>query len=149
MFGIGQFFGRPTMGILSDRIGYRTIGIIGSIVQCISLALVFLVVTSYLRIIFTLQAGFFGAAVMGAMLALTGLLFPTSKGVALGIIVTFAYSTASLAPILIGYIGDRYSVATALWSVCIPAAFLAAIPFLASYLISKDESKETDKGRTA
>jgi MFS family permease len=74
---------------------------------------------------------------MGALLTYTGLIFSSFKGLALGIIVTFGYSAASLAPIAIGYIGDRYSVSTALWSVCVPTAFLAGAPFLASYLIQR------------
>jgi MFS family permease len=135
LFGIGQFFGRPVMGLISDRTGYRLVGIVGSVIQGISLILVLSAATPYSRVLFTLQAGFFGAAVMGALLTYTGLTFPSFKGLALGIIVTFGYSTASLAPIAIGYIGDRYSVATALWWVCVPTAFLAGAPFLASYLI--------------
>lgn len=137
LFGIGQFFGRPIMGLISDRTGYRLVGIVGSVIQGISLILVLSAATPYLRVLFTLQAGFFGAAVMGALLTYTGLIFPSFKGLALGIIVTFGYSTASFAPIAIGYIGDLYSVSTALWLVCVPTAFLAGAPFFASYLIQK------------
>jgi MFS family permease len=137
LFGIGQFFGRPVMGLISDRIGYRLVGILGSVIQGISLILVLSAATPSSRVLFTLQAGFFGAAVMGALLTYTGLIFPSFKGLALGIIVTIGYSSASLAPIAIGYIGDLYSVSTALWLVCVPTAFLAGAPFFASYLIRK------------
>jgi MFS family permease len=137
LFGIGQFFGRPIMGLVSDRTGYRSVGIAGSVIQGISLILVLSATVLYSRVLFTLQAGFFGAAVMGALLTYTGLIFPSFKGLALGITVTFGYSVASLAPIAIGYIGDRYSVSTALWLVCVPTAFLAGAPFFASYIIRR------------
>jgi MFS family permease len=63
--------------------------------------------------------------------------FPSSKGLALGIITTFAYATASLGPISIGYIGDHYSLGTALWAVCVPCAFVAACMFLATVFLKK------------
>jgi MFS family permease len=77
------------------------------------------------------------AAVMGVLWIYTGLIFPSFKGLALGIIVTFGYSAASFAPIAIGYIGDLYAVSTALWSVCVPTAFLAGVSFFASYFIRR------------
>jgi MFS family permease len=140
VFGIGQFFGRPITGYISDRVGYRSVGAAGSILQGISLMLILSVGGPLLRTVFTFQAGFVGAAVMGALLTFTGLVFPTFKGLALGLIVTFAYSTASLAPVAIGYVSDHHPVSTGLWSICIPSAFVACIPFLATYLV-KSEAK--------
>jgi len=135
LFGIGQFFGRPIMGLISDRIGYRKVGLGGSFIQGISLILVLTAADATLRALFTFQAGLFGSAVMGALLTFTGLAFPSFTGLALGLTVTFAYSVASLAPIMIGYIGDQYTVAAALWSICLPCAFASSIPFLLTFLI--------------
>jgi sugar phosphate permease len=72
---------------------------------------------------------------MGAVWTFTGLIFPTFKGLALGVITTFGYATASLAPISIGYIGDRYSISTGLWVIAVPAVFLGALSLLATFFI--------------
>jgi len=61
--------------------------------------------------------------------------FSTLTAVVLGVITTFAYATASLGPISIGYIGDHYSVAAGLSSVSVPCAFLAAFALLAAFLL--------------
>ena len=119
-FGIGQAFGRPIMGWVSDRAGYRRIGIAGSIVMGISLMLVLSAGSTPMRALFTFVAGFIGAAVMGSLWTFTGLVFASFKGLALGIILAFAYGVSSLSPITIGYIGDHYSMATALWTVTVP-----------------------------
>ncbi len=83
----------------------------------------------------TFQAGFIGAAVMGAVWTFTGLVFPTFKGLALGVITTFGYATASLAPISIGYIGDHSSISAGLWAITVPAVFLGALSLLATFLV--------------
>jgi MFS family permease len=135
IFGIGQFFGRPVMGLVSDRVGYRRVGAASSLLNGISVFLILSAGSTLLRGIFTFQAGFLGAAVIGSLLTYSGLTFPTYKGLALGLIVTFAYSTASLAPVAMGYISDTYSVAVSLWSVCLPAAFLSGVPFVATRFV--------------
>jgi MFS transporter, DHA1 family, solute carrier family 18 (vesicular amine transporter), member 1/2 len=145
IFGIGQFFGRPIMGLISDKVGYRNVGAAGSLLQGISLMLILSVASPYLKALFTFQAGFVGAAVIGALLTFTGLVFPSFKGLALGLIVTFAYSTASLAPVGIGYISDQYRVSTGLWSICVPAAFAACLPFLATHLLKRAEKTVKQK----
>ena len=137
VFGIGQFFGRPTMGFISDRLGYRAVGAASSLLHGLSLILILTAESNFFRGFFTFQAGFLGAAVIGTLLTYSGLAFPSYKGLALGLIVTFAYSTASLAPMAMGFISDHYSVNIALWSICIPAAFLAGLPFLATKLIRR------------
>ena len=136
-FGIGQAFGRPVMGWVSDRAGYRRIGIAGSIVMGISLMLTLSVGSAPLRALFTFVAGFIGAAVMGSLWTFTGLVFASFKGLALGIIVTCAYCVSSLSPIAIGYIGDHYSMATALWTVTVPCAFAAGAAFLPTFALRR------------
>ena len=139
VFGIGQFFGRPIMGLVSDRVGYRSTGCGSALFQGLSLALVLLAGSPLLRAAFTFQAGFVGSAVIGTLLTFTGLVFPSFKGLALGLIVTIGYSIASAAPVAIGYLSDHYSVSTGLWSICVPAAFAAAVPFCISYLLRREE----------
>jgi MFS family permease len=136
-FGIGQAFGRPVMGWVSDRAGYRRIGIAGSIVMGISLMLTLSVGSAPLRALFTFVAGFIGAAVMGSLWTFTGLVFASFKGLALGVIVTFAYCVSSFSPIAIGYIGDHYSMATALWTVTVPCAFAAGAAFLPTFALRR------------
>jgi MFS family permease len=139
IFGIGQFFGRPVMGLISDKFGYRNVGAASSLLHGISFILILSAGSTLLKALFTFQAGFLGAAVIGSLLTYSGLAFPTYKGLALGIIVTFAYSTASLAPVAMGYISDHYSVAASLWSICLPSAFLAGLPFLATRFVKSSK----------
>ncbi|MCX5806573.1 MAG: MFS transporter [Proteobacteria bacterium] len=135
LYGVGQFIGRPFLGWVSDKLGYRRVGISGGILMGTSLVLLLWVSSPFLRAIFTFQMGFIGGAVMGALWTFTGLVFPSFKGLALGVISTFAYAMASAAPISIGYIGDHYSVLAGLLSIPLPCAFLAALAFLATYLL--------------
>ena len=135
LYGIGQFIGRPFFGWVSDKLGYRLVGVGGGIIMGTSLMLILWVSSPLLRAIFTFQMGFVGGAVMGALWTFTGLVFPSFKGLALGVITTFAYATASAAPISIGYIGDHYSVLTGLLSIPAPCAFLAVLSFLATYFL--------------
>jgi MFS family permease len=135
IFGIGQFLGRPILGHTSDKIGYRPTGVAGGILMGLALAMVLHARTPVAQGVFTFLAGFCGASVMGSLWTFTGLVFPTFKGLSIGVINTVAYVTASLAPITIGYMGDHYSVAAGMWAVCVPAAFLASILFLFTYLL--------------
>lgn len=125
------------MGWVSDRAGYRRIGIAGSIVMGISLMLVLSAGSTPMRALFTFVAGFIGAAVMGSLWTFTGLVFASFKGLALGIILAFAYGVSSLSPITIGYIGDHYSMATALWTVTVPCAFAAGAAFLPTFALRR------------
>jgi predicted MFS family arabinose efflux permease len=136
LYGIGQFFGRPLMGLVSDRVGYREIGIGAALLQGFALVLILSAKEPLLRSMLTFGGGLVGSAVITTLLTFTGLAFSRFKGLAMGLIVTFGYATGSLAPITIGYIGDHYSVGMALWAVCVPAAFAAGVPFLATYLVS-------------
>ncbi len=135
LYGMGQFLGRPVLGWVSDRLTYRPVGIVGSGIFGASLILILSVNSVPLQAYFTFQAGFIGAAVMGVLWTFTGLLFASSKGLALGIITTIGYVAASLAPILIGYMGDHYSVAGGIWCVSIPAAILAGMTLSGTFLI--------------
>jgi MFS family permease len=135
LYGVGQFIGRPVLGWVSDKLGYRRVGIVCGFIMGITLILILWVNNPLLRGYFTFQVGFIGAAVMGALWTFTGLVFPNFKGLALGVITTIAYATASIAPISIGYIGDHYSVAAGLLSFSVPCAFLAAFAFLATFLL--------------
>ena len=139
MYGVGQFIGRPVLGFVSDRLGYRLVGALGSLILGISLMLVLWVGSSFLRGLFSFQAGFVGAALMGSLWTFTGLVYPSYKGLALGIIITFAYVAASASPIAIGSIGDHYSVRLALWSICVPSAFLSGAVFGSTHFLRRSE----------
>ena len=134
-FGIGMAIGRPIMGHVADRLGYRLIGIVGSAVMGLFFMLALLFSNPLLRATSVFSAGFIGSAATGGLWTFTGLLFTSFKGLALGVIVTFAYCLSSLGPIIIGYIGDHYSIATALWTVTVPCAFLAALAFLPTFIL--------------
>jgi MFS transporter, ACS family, D-galactonate transporter len=134
LYGVGQFIGRPVLGWISDKVGYHWVGTVSGLLLTLCFILVLEVRHPTLQGSFTLLAGFVGSGVMGSLWTSTGLIFAEFKGLALGIITTIGYVLASLAPILIGYVADHHSVGLALWTVCVPAAFLAAITFLASNL---------------
>ena len=135
LYGIGQCIGRPILGWVSDRLGYRRVGIFCAFIMGITLMIILATNNPVLRAYCTFQAGFIGAAMMGAVWTFTSLVFPTFKGLALGVITTFGYATASLAPISIGYIGDHYSISTGLWVIAVPAVFLGALSLLSTFLI--------------
>ena len=45
-----------------------------------------------------------------------------------------------------GYIGDRYSIATALWTVTVPSAFAAGAAFMRTFFLRRSRrSQSTDK----
>ena len=114
----------------------------------LSLALIPTVHNNTLRTGFTFLAGFTGAAVMGSLWTFTGLVFSKYKGLALGIIVTFGYVTSSSAPIIIGYLGDHYSVGLGILSVCVPAGFLACVAFASTGFVKLSTAGEEDmKGK--
>ena len=138
LYGIGQFFGRPLMGFMSDRVGYRKLGIIAAVLQGFAFILILSARSTGLRGLLTFGGGLVGSAVIGSLLTFTGLTFSRYKGLALGLTMTFGYATASFAPIAIGYIGDRFSVGTGIWAVCVPSAFAASIPFLATRFVSSE-----------
>lgn len=134
-WGLGQFLGRPVLGWVSDRFTYRPIGIAGALLLGVSLLLVLGVDNPRLRALFTFQAGFIGAALMGTIWTFTGLLFPSFKGLALGIVTTLGAVVGSPTLALMGAIGDHYSVGTALRSVSVPCAFMAGLCLLATFLV--------------
>jgi len=133
-FGIGQFLGRPSMGWVLDRLAYRPIGILGSF--AIGFCILFILGTRdpvWLHI-FTFLAGFIGAAAMGALWTFTGLVFAPFKGLALGVIITIGYVMGAFSVVLIGRLGDQSTVAMGLRYISVPAAFLAGLTVLATFL---------------
>lgn len=135
LWGLGQFIGRPTMGLVSDRLGYRRVGVAGGIVMGLSLLVVLKVENLFTRGALSFFTGFVGCAVMGTLWTFTGLTFSRARGLALGVLTTWSYAIASLSPIAIGWIGDHYRVSTGLLIICVPAVFLAAATFAATYLV--------------
>jgi MFS family permease len=133
IYGLGQFFGRPLFGWVSDRLGYRLVGITCGAIFGVSLLLTLQAQSTPYRALFTLQAGFTGAAVMGALWTFTGLVYPRAKGFALGVIMTVGYVCGSVAPIFIGFLADHASVSLGLGAVCVPSAFLAGILLLGTF----------------
>ena len=84
-FGIGQALGRPIMGFVSDRVGYRLTGVAGSILMGVLFhACPVHGPSTLLRTFFTFAAGFIGAAATGGLWTFTGLVFASFKGLALG-----------------------------------------------------------------
>jgi MFS family permease len=142
-FGIGQAFGRPITGIVSDRVGYRLTGIAGSFFMGIFFMLILSVASIPLKAFFTFAAGFIAAAATGGLWTFTGLVFPSLKGFALGIILTFAYCVSSLSPIAIGYIGDHYSISIALWTITVPCAFAAGFAFVPTYALQGSRRRQS------
>jgi MFS family permease len=147
-FGIGQAFGRPIIGFVSDRTGYRFTGLAGSVLMGVSFMLTLWTQSIPLKALFTFVAGFVGAAATGGLWTFTGLVFASFKGLALGIIVSFAYCASSLAPIAIGYVGDHYSIATALWTVTVPCAFAAGAAFIPTFAL-KGSRRSQARGKPA
>lgn len=139
LWGVGQFIGRPTMGLASDRFGYRRVGITGGIIMGFLLIFVLKAKDPYMRGFLTFFLGFIGSAVMGTLWTFTGLTFSRARGLALGILTTFSYAVASLSPITIGYIGDHSLVSTGLMTICVPAVFLACATFAATNFIKTDD----------
>jgi YNFM family putative membrane transporter len=146
-FGIGQALGRPTMGFVADRMGYRVIGLAGSILMGGFFVLSLWVTGTPLKALFTFAAGFIGAAATGGLWTFTGLVFTSFKGLALGVIVTFAYCASSLSPIAIGYIGDHHSIGAALWMVTVPCAFAAGITMIPTFLLKRSRRHESVKDK--
>jgi len=147
LWGIGQFIGRPTIGHISDRMGYRKVGIVGGILMGLGLILILEVHNFAARIAITFITGFVGSAVMGTLWTFTGLTFARARGLALGVLTTWSYAVASLSPITIGWIGDHYHVSTGLLIVCAPSVFLACAAFAATAFVKKqgpDETRITD-----
>jgi MFS family permease len=134
-FGLGQFIGRPSMGWVLDRVAYRPVGILGSLAIGFSILCILATNNPVWLGVFTFLAGFIGAAAMGALWTFTGLVFAPFKGLALGVITTIGYVAASLAPILIGRLGDQSSVAIGLRYISVPAAFLAGLVMLATFMV--------------
>ena len=139
VFGLGQAVGRPITGILADRVGYRQTGSAASAITGIFFMLTLTAGSTMQRLVYMLVAGFVSTASTGGLWTFTGLVFTRFKGLALGVIVTMAYCTASLSPVTIGYITDHYSVSTALWTVSVPCAFAAALFVLPTFLLRKSE----------
>lgn len=137
LWGVGQFIGRPTMGHISDRMGYRKVGITGGIIMGLCLMLILKLDNPVARGSVTFFTGFVGCAVMGSLWTFTGLTFARARGLALGVLTTWSYAIASLSPITIGWIGDHYRVSTGLLVICVPAVFLACITFAATNLVKK------------
>ena len=136
-FGIGQAFGRPVMGFVADWAGYRRTGSAGSVFMGVFFMLALLTPSMLLKALFTGAAGFIAAAATGGLWTFTGLVFTSYKGLALGVIMTFAYCASSVGPIAIGWIGDRYTIATALWTVTVPCAFAAGCAFLPTFALER------------
>lgn len=141
LYGFGQFFGRPFLGWLADKIGYHWVGTVSGLLLAVCFILILGVKHPTSQGLFALLAGFIGSGVMGSLWTSTGLIFEEFKGLALGIITTIGYVLASLAPILIGHIADHHSVGLALRTICVPTAFLAATIFLASNLAKPSTQK--------
>ena len=134
MWGMGQFFGRPLLGLLSDRVGYRHVGIPAAFMTGL---LYYLIVSSenYSSFIFwQLTAGFVGAAVMGSLWAFISVFFAETKGTALGVISNIGNTGAVVAPVIGGYLADRYSLGKSLLAIGVIPCIICGLLFLSSFI---------------
>jgi MFS family permease len=133
VWGLGQTFGRPVLGLVGDRIGYRRVGTPAAFIMALSF---YCIVTSqaYGSFVFwQLTAGFIGAGVMGSLWPFTAVLFGKLKGTALGLLSNVAQLGAAAAPILCGYVGERVSLGKGLLLISVIPSAMVGLLFLMSY----------------
>jgi MFS transporter, ACS family, hexuronate transporter len=134
MWGIGQFFGRPLLGLLSDRTGYRHVAVPAACLLGVSFHL-FLSSESRVSLMFwQFTAGFVGGAVMGSLWTFTAIVYGKRKGMALGLISNLGSVGSVVGPVLGGYLADRYSLKTSLTMMGVFPAFVCGALFLISFL---------------
>ena len=134
MWGIGQFFGRPLLGLLGDRTGYRHVGIPSAFIMALSF---YFIVNSqsYASFIFwQLAAGFIGGAVMGSLWTFSAIFFDRMKGTALGFVSNIGNLGSLAAPVLGGYLADRYTLADSLITIGVFSSVLSGLLFLSSFI---------------
>jgi MFS family permease len=134
VWGIGQFFGRPILGLISDRTGYRHVGTPGAFAMGLALYLVVKSQTYFAFIFWQVIAGFVGGAIMGSVWTFSAIFFGKTKGTALGFISTVGCLGVLAGPIIGGYIGHHYSLEKSLTMIGPIPAVIAGLVFLSSFI---------------
>ena len=147
MWGAGQFFGRPLLGLLSDRTGYRHVGTPAAFVM--GLSFYFIVKSqAYASFIFwQLIAGFIGGALMGSLWTFTAIFYGRAKGTVLGLISNLGNTGSVVAPVIGGYLADRYSLETSLVIMGLVPSILCSLLFLSSFIWVKENVRTWDKDK--
>jgi MFS family permease len=147
MWGVGQFFGRPLLGLLSDRTGYRHVGTPAAFILGLSF---YFIVTSqtYSSFLFwQLTAGFIGGALMGSLWAFTAIFFGKTKGTALGLISNLGNTGAVVAPVIGGYLADRTSLERSLLIMGVIPSIICSLLFLSSFVWVKENVRTWGKNK--
>lgn len=147
MWGVGQFFGRPLLGLLSDRTGYRHVGTPAAFVM--GLSFYFIVKSqAYSSFIFwQLIAGFIGGALMGSLWTFTAIFYGKAKGTVLGLISNLGNTGSVVAPVIGGYLADRYSLETSLVIIGLVPSILCSLLFLSSFIWVKENVRAWGKNK--
>jgi len=129
--------GAMIAGPLSDRFGRRIVLLV--IVLCAPVFLLLTVFTSsWLRFVFIVIAGFFAIAQSPVFMALSQESCPENRALANGIYNSISFAIRSTAVIVLGAIGDAYSLHTAYIIGAILVLF--AIPFV--FILPKNIGKQ-------
>jgi len=134
MWGIGQFLGRPLLGLLGDRTGYRHVGTLAAFFMGISLYFVVRSHTFSSFVFWQLAAGFIGGGLMGSLWTFTAVFYGKRKGAALGLVSNLGNTGSVVAPVVGGYLADRTSLETSLVIMALIPSTLCSLLFLSSFL---------------
>lgn len=138
MWGIGQFLGRPLLGLLGDRTGYRHVGIPAAFLMGLSLYFVVRSHTYSSFIFWQLAAGFIGGGLMGSLWTFTAVFYGKRKGTALGLVSNLGNTGSVVAPVVGGYLADRTSLEESLVIMGLFPSILCSLLFLSSFIWVKE-----------
>jgi MFS family permease len=147
MWGIGQFLGRPLLGLLGDRTGYRHVGTLAAFFMGISLYFVVRSHTISSFIFWQLAAGFIGGGLMGSLWTFTAVFYGKRKGAALGLVSNLGNTGSVVAPVVGGYLADRTSLETSLVIMALIPSTLCSLLFLSSFLWVRENVRTWSKDR--
>lgn len=117
-YPLGQFFGSPIMGSLSDKYGRKpliltTLCFVILTLLCTSLCMEYLLNKLMFLVIFL--TGFFESNISIAQSAIADISTPDQKTHRLGFTLGFASTGFTLGPIFGGYLAQTYSYSTPFW----------------------------------
>jgi MFS family permease len=147
MWGVGQLFGRPLLGLLSDRTGYRYVGTPVAFLMGLSLYFVVKSHTYSSLIFWQLAAGFIGGGLMGSLWTFTAVFYGKKKGTALGLISNLGNTGSVVAPVAGGYLADRTSLETSLVVMGLVPSILCSLLFLSSFIWVKENVRTWNKDK--
>ena len=147
IWGIGQFFGRPLLGLLGDRTGYRHVGAPAAFFMGISLYFVVKSHTFSSFIFWQLAAGFIGGGLMGSLWTFTAVFYGKRKGAALGLVSNLGNTGSVVAPMVGGYLADRTSLETSLMIMALVPSTLCSLLFLSSFIWVRENVRTRGKDK--